>query len=260
VSLLGRPRDDPLEGGELFLPLDQELTLDHAAQRTPWVQDVALSGLAGDGREPPRSPFQARLEPPQTHQSLEGPGVVGVRPSWSGSPGSQVGSHSLWTVVDCRGRGRTRKPVVPGHVDSRGRLRTPLGDLRIRRLGVELGEFAESPPGVLCCGRHVGFRLTRRPESDHRSLQPLNPPRDGLELTTSIVCPTRDRGRIDAGLVRTAHLLHVVSSEGPGRLAFPTARCTHRAPMAARGGCDAADTYTIHRRQVCVEHAEVAVH
>jgi hypothetical protein len=30
-----------------------------------------------------------------------------------------------------------------------GVIRTTLHELRIRRLGLELGEFAESPPGVL---------------------------------------------------------------------------------------------------------------
>ena len=56
--------------------------------------------------------------------------------------GSQVGSHSLWTGVDGCGRRWNCKPCVSGCVDGCGRPWTPLGDLRIRRLGVRV------PPGV----------------------------------------------------------------------------------------------------------------
>jgi hypothetical protein len=59
----------------------------------------------------------------------------------SGS-GSQVGSHWRWIAADGCGRRWTRKPLVPGCVDGCGHLWTPLGDLRIRRLGVRV------PPGV----------------------------------------------------------------------------------------------------------------
>ena len=47
-------------------------------------------------------------------------------------------------LVDGCGRRWNRKPLVWGCVDSCGHLWTALVDLRIRRLGVELGEFAKS--------------------------------------------------------------------------------------------------------------------
>jgi hypothetical protein len=57
--------------------------------------------------------------------------------------GSQVGSHSLRTPPDGGGRLWTWKPALPGPLDVPGHLWTPLGDLRIRRLGVQVS------PGVL---------------------------------------------------------------------------------------------------------------
>ncbi len=69
--------------------------------------------------------------------------------------GSQVGSHSPWTCVDGYGRRWNRKPVVPGCVDVGGHPWTPVGDLRIRRLGVRV------PPGVLLRPlRRKGFRCS----------------------------------------------------------------------------------------------------
>ena len=51
--------------------------------------------------------------------------------------------------MDCCGRLGTPVDVKAFRFGLCGRLWTALGDLRIRRLGVELGEFAESPPSVL---------------------------------------------------------------------------------------------------------------
>jgi hypothetical protein len=47
-------------------------------------------------------------------------------------------------AVDGCGRRCTRKPFVSACVDAGGHPWIRLGDLRIRRLGVELGEFAKS--------------------------------------------------------------------------------------------------------------------
>jgi hypothetical protein len=72
--------------------------------------------------------------------------------------GSQVGSQTLWTAVDGCGRPWTRKPPVPTSVDGCGLLWTPLGDLRIRRLGVRVPpsvrsetskEYADAPARLL---------------------------------------------------------------------------------------------------------------
>ena len=52
--------------------------------------------------------------------------------------GSQVGSHSPWTAPDGRGRLWTRKPALPRQIDTHRHPWTPLGDLRIRRLGVRV--------------------------------------------------------------------------------------------------------------------------
>jgi hypothetical protein len=48
MTLLGRPRANPLEGDELLLPLDQELMLDHEEKRTPRVQEGSWVDLRGD--------------------------------------------------------------------------------------------------------------------------------------------------------------------------------------------------------------------
>ncbi len=57
--------------------------------------------------------------------------------------GSQVGSHSGWTEAVVCGRWWNRKAIAEPSKDGWGRRWTPLGDLRIRRLGVRV------PPGVL---------------------------------------------------------------------------------------------------------------
>jgi hypothetical protein len=63
--------------------------------------------------------------------------------------GSQVGSHSVWTAMDGCGRRWTRRPCISSCVDGCGLPRTPLGDLRIRRLGIrEPGNSACSTAGT----------------------------------------------------------------------------------------------------------------
>lgn len=52
--------------------------------------------------------------------------------------GSHVGSHFLWIPTDTHGRRWARMAVAPAHVELCGHPRTPLGDLRIRRLRVQV--------------------------------------------------------------------------------------------------------------------------
>lgn len=73
MSLLSRPRDNPLEGGELLFPLDQELMLDHEEQRTPRVQGGVLNGPAKEGRGTTPMTSGTTTEPSKS----EGNGVVG---------------------------------------------------------------------------------------------------------------------------------------------------------------------------------------
>ena len=53
-----------------------------------------------------------------------------------------AGSHLGWTAAVLYGRGWTWKPSIPGCVDGYGHPRTPLGHLRIRRLGVRVAPGA----------------------------------------------------------------------------------------------------------------------
>jgi len=80
--------------------------------------------------------------------------------------GSQVGSHPAWIAVDGGGPGWSRRPATPGRMDSCGCLRTPLGDLRIRRLGVRVTPGALGKPlvdgGLLPVSG--GRRLTELPD------------------------------------------------------------------------------------------------
>ena len=98
----------------------------------------ALSGSAHcrglfDHLTPPRGHRGSSSNLRMTRSSL----VVGAR------PGSQVGSHSLWTAADGYRRLWTASRLFPDGMDGCGRARTACVHLRIRRLGIRV------PPGVL---------------------------------------------------------------------------------------------------------------
>ena len=77
--------------------------------------------------------------------------VACARMAWDGS---QAGSHPEWICADGCGLWWTRRPIIPGSVDSARRLWTGLGYLRIRRLGVRVAPGALqqlSAPAIRRC-------------------------------------------------------------------------------------------------------------
>ena len=116
------------------------------------------------------------------------------QPGATAGPGSQVGSHSLWTDTDGCGRRWVRNPCAATLLDSCGRLWTAVGDPRIRRPGLrndEQGEESRRSTGETARGssykRLLAFGVSR--SRDGVTYRPTKPPAPILGVDLSATVP-----------------------------------------------------------------------